>query len=363
METERKTMTIEEAIDKADKHVINGMEIVTVHDMDIVHSADHFQNKVDLTRRFSGAAILRFSNCVISSNAVDAVGKVTLLFGDIHVVFDNCKFPRGFIIVAGRGKVEFVKCESKYDMRLTSSGRCIVKQCKFGGLGLFACSKMHLDITHDTEIESWMEIQLCDGIDVRMLDGKIDSIMINESFFNLIKIVPVLKKVHLSNTMGGGMIFCNDITEFWANDCVVANGLVMRGKIASKHISRCVRMFPPEKNLTIYKKCNMCADPSMVYESVIVRLDVPNSAQRVYSEANKLRVSEATVTGIFYVDGTPVPKAVYESRTIYSAFDTKYEYHMGAVQKPTQPFDDTPGKCASGIHGFVTFDEAVAYVF
>jgi hypothetical protein len=159
------------------------------------------------------------------------------------------------------------------------------------------------------------------------------------------------------------MTFCNDITEFWASDCVVANGLVIRGKIASKRISRCVRLFPPEKNLTIYKKCHMCADPSMVDESVIVRLVVPDSAQRVYSEVNKLRVSEATVTGIFYVDGTPVPKDVYENRTIYSAFDAKYEYHMGAVQKPTQPFDDNAGRCASGIHGFVTFDEAVEYVF
>lgn len=362
MEAERKMMTIEEAIDKADKHVINGIEIVTVRDMDIVHSTDHFRNKIDLTHRFSGTTILKFSNCVISSNAVDSVGKVTLLFGDIHVVFDNCKFPYGFIISTKLGKLEFVKCESKYTMRLTCSGRCVVNQCKFGGLELFNCSKMHLDIINNTEIESWMEVELCDGIDIRMLDGKIDVIMINDSFFNLVKIVPTLKTVKLTNTMGGSMIFCNDITEFYANDCAVFNGLMVRGTIASKHVYRCVRMFPPEKNLTLYKKCHMCADASMVAESVILQLAVPNSAQRVYSEANKLRVSEATVTGIFYVDGTPVPKAVYESQTIYSAFDAKYEYHMGAVQKPTLLFDDTAGKCASGIHGFITFDEAVEYM-
>lgn len=358
METERKTMTIEEAIDKADKHVINGIEMVTVRDMDIIYSTDHFQNKIDLTHRFSGPVILRFSNCVIWSNSA---GKVTPLFGDIHIVFDYCKFPQGFIIAAGRGKMEFVKCESKY-MRLNCIGRCVVNQCKFGGLGLLNCSKMHLDIINNTEIESWMEVQLCDGIDIRMLDGKIDNIIINDSCFNLIKIVPTLKTVKISNTMGGSMIFCNDITEFYANDCAVFNGLVTRGKIASKHASRCVRMFPPEKNLTLYKKCHMCAGASMVAESVILQLAVPNSAQRVYSEANKLRVSEATVTGIFYVDGTPVPKSVYERQIIYSGFDAKYEYHMGAVQKPTLPFDDNAGKCASGIHGFITFDEAVEYM-
>lgn len=362
METERKTMTIEEAIDKADRHVINGVEVVTVHDVNIVHSIERFPYKVDLTRRFSGATVLRFSNCVISDNDAKALAKVTLLFGDIHVVFDDCKFPDGFMIDTGRGKLEFVRCESKFNIRITCNGRCFINQCKFGGINLLACSKMHLDIIHETEIDSYLEIQLCAGIDVRMLDGKIDAVIINESHFNLVKIVPALKAVKLSNTIGDCMTFCNDITEFQAHDCMVANGLVLRGKIASKHITRCVRMFPPEKNLTIYKKCHMCADASMADEFVILQLTVPNSAQRVYSEANKLRVSEATVTGIFYVDGTPVPKNVYESRTIYSAFDTKYEYHMGAVQKPTLPFDDTAGKCSSGIHGFVTFDEAVEYV-
>ena len=362
MEAERKTMTIEEAIDKADRHITNGAEVVTVHDVNIVHSIECFPFTVDLSRRFSRNTILRFSNCVISGNDTKALFKVTLVFGDIHIVFGNCKFPHGFMIDTGRGKLEFVKCESKYDMRLTCNGRCVINQCKFGGIHLLSCSRMHLDIINNTEIDSCLEAQLCAGIDVRMLDGKIDGVSINESHFNFIKIVPALKKVHLSNTMGDCMTFCNDIAEFCANDAMVANGLVVRGKIASKQISRCVRMFPPEKNLTIYKKCHMCADPSMADESVIVRLVVPDSAQRVYSEANKLRVSEATVTGIFYVDGTPVPKEVYEHRTIYSAFDTKYEYHMKAVQKPTQPFDDNPGKCASGIHGFVTFDEAVEYM-
>lgn len=363
METERKTMTIEEAIDQATKHVINGIEMVTICDVNIMYLTDGFQYKIDLARRFSRTTILKFSNCVISGDDANAPDRITLLFGDIHVVFEYCKFPRGFVITTRSGKLEFVKCESKYDIRLTCTGRCIINQCKFGGIHLLSCSKMCLDITHNTEIDSCLEIQLCDGIDVRMHDGKIDDIAINESHFNYVKIVPALKTVHLSNTMGDCMTFCNDITEFWASDCVVANGLVIRGKIASKRISRCVRLFPPEKNLTIYKKCHMCAGPSMVDESVILQLAVPNSAQRVYSEVNKLRVSEATVTGIFYVDGTPVPKAVYESQTIYSAFDAKYEYHMGAVQKPTLPFDDNSGKCASGIHGFITFDEAVEYVF
>lgn len=36
METERKTMTIEEAIDQVTKHVINGIEMVTIRDVNIM---------------------------------------------------------------------------------------------------------------------------------------------------------------------------------------------------------------------------------------------------------------------------------------------------------------------------------------
>lgn len=122
METERKTMTIEEAIDQATKHVINGIEMVTIHDVNIMYLTDGFQYKIDLTRRFSRTTILKFSNCIISGDNFNAPDRITLLFGDIHVVFEYCKFPRGFVITTRLGKLEFVKCESKYDIRLTCTG-------------------------------------------------------------------------------------------------------------------------------------------------------------------------------------------------------------------------------------------------
>lgn len=47
---------------------------------------------------------------------------------------------------------------------------------------------------------------------------------------------------------------------------------------------------------------------------------------------------------------------------VFSSYDEDFTYANGFVVEPTEPFDDNRwNECASGIHFFITREEAVAY--
>lgn len=139
----------------------------------------------------------------------------------------------------------------------------------------------------------------------------------------------------------------------------------------------------PRKPLVLYKKAHLYTRKWFrtygdYMRSVIVKLEVPQTADMVYSTyLGKFRVSEAKVVGFFDWDETEtsgdtkfhkLTKARIGFRFGYRHFvvsnrDYTFFYKKNAVVKPTEPFDYSDEPCASGIHGFLLPEQAIDYTF
>jgi len=118
----------------------------------------------------------------------------------------------------------------------------------------------------------------------------------------------------------------------------------------------------PDLPATLYKKAFMnwlWEKPEIdLLRGVILKLEVPKEAKK-HASAWKFRVSEAIVVAIFDCYMNPVRHNYL--RKFISTYDSKFTYRLGKVAKPTQPFDESDADCASGIHGFLTPEEARKY--
>ena len=89
----------------------------------------------------------------------------------------------------------------------------------------------------------------------------------------------------------------------------------------------------------------------------IIKLQITETALRSSAYGRKCRASEALVLAIENKDGTPA-----EVQEVFSAYDEKFAYHVGDLVKPRFDFDpDRWNECSSGIHFFITRQEAVDY--
>ena len=102
----------------------------------------------------------------------------------------------------------------------------------------------------------------------------------------------------------------------------------------------------PEKGAYIaYKKAS----------GYIVELEIPADAQRSSATTRKCRASKAKVLSITTCEGNEGPKAVY------SAYDPSFVYQVGETVEVTYFDPDRWHECSTGIHHFITRDEAVKY--
>lgn len=117
----------------------------------------------------------------------------------------------------------------------------------------------------------------------------------------------------------------------------------------------------PQTTARLYKKALVHKNiVALSPQSIIVVLDVPESAKKNYDRATrKVRVSEATV--VKFLD---LEKKDYTPPTGYivrSSHDPNFVYKTGAVVKPTLPFAENDQACAPGIHGFLDIEDAINY--
>ena len=97
----------------------------------------------------------------------------------------------------------------------------------------------------------------------------------------------------------------------------------------------------PEGSIYGYKKCR---------EDVIVKLRIPAKAKRSHAFGRKCRAEFAKVVAIYGAD---------EAR---SSHDPNFTYRKGDTVRPTQPFDENwVDECSTGIHFFITREEAEKY--
>lgn len=89
---------------------------------------------------------------------------------------------------------------------------------------------------------------------------------------------------------------------------------------------------------------------------LIVRLKITENAKRSSALGRKCRCSEAVVLAIENVDGTPSDKT-----EAISLYDPYFIYRVGETVSVSD-FDNNRAKvCSSGIHFFITRQEAVDY--
>ena len=108
-----------------------------------------------------------------------------------------------------------------------------------------------------------------------------------------------------------------------------------------------------------FARCSFLPDGDIVgwkkLENGIAKLLIPSSARRSHAASRKCRASEAFVTQLFLNDNT-YPYGI-------SQFDHTFLYKEGETVLPKEPFcEDRWSECASGIHFFLTREEAEAYL-
>ena len=92
----------------------------------------------------------------------------------------------------------------------------------------------------------------------------------------------------------------------------------------------------------------------------IIKLKITENAKRSSATTRKCRCSEALVLEIQNIDGTVSGLTQYLHEDNYTPDGTLYE--VGKIVKPLEDFnEDRWNECASGIHFFITRNEAVRY--
>lgn len=93
----------------------------------------------------------------------------------------------------------------------------------------------------------------------------------------------------------------------------------------------------------------------------IVKLEIPEEAKRSSAFGRKCRASEAKVLGIWPIKNDK-PDFEHPIDIAYSLHDPGFVYATGKTVTPILTYDDNPyNECASGIHFFITQQEALDY--
>ena len=111
----------------------------------------------------------------------------------------------------------------------------------------------------------------------------------------------------------------------------------------------------PEGEIIGWKKAYGRTDGKKPLE-VLVKLLIPSDAKRSNASGRKCRCSKAKVLEMTAFDDKPFD-GIAES-----TFDASFTYEVGKTVEPTEPFcEDRWNECASGIHFFITKEEAINY--
>ena len=109
------------------------------------------------------------------------------------------------------------------------------------------------------------------------------------------------------------------------------------------------KVFPiacPETGAFIaWKKCA---------NNTVVKLEILEDAKRSSAYSRKCRCSAARVLAIENIDGTP-----YKENAVSSQRDSKFIYTVGKIVKVDDFDEDRRNECSTGIHFFITRQEAV----
>lgn len=129
----------------------------------------------------------------------------------------------------------------------------------------------------------------------------------------------------------------------------------------------------PDRPMVLYKKAririlnvNPLSKDCCRAREVIVKLSVPSSALKHFDPmSKKIRVSEAVVAGFYDMNRQEIKLSklhrLLKLYLVTSFRDSGFKYWLDKTVTPVRPFANDDETCASGIHGFIEFDDAVSY--
>ena len=150
----------------------------------------------------------------------------------------------------------------------------------------------------------------------------------------------LLCKVNFSDANIRGANFCNAVLENVSFENVYHDGNTIFFAL------QC----PEEGSFIGYKKAINKDE-----EFVIVKLQITEDAKRSSATSRKCRCSKAKILSITSIDG----KIKYDFA--YSKHDPNFVYKVGETVEVTNFNEDRWSECSTGIHFFITRDEAVQY--
>ena len=117
-----------------------------------------------------------------------------------------------------------------------------------------------------------------------------------------------------------------------------------------------VTVIVPDGEIVGWKKVVVADKNGMRVGAAVAKLRIPADAERSNASGRKCRAAKADVLDIEPLCELP------EDATYRSSYMPSFKYSVGASVEPDEPFDhDRWNECASGIHFFITREEAVAW--
>lgn len=202
-----------------------------------------------------------------------------------------------------------------------------------------------------------MRIQNCDLSYTGLYSNKMNNITFSICNFNKTK------------------IYSNDLLRGLFTNCTLTNVRLVNTNLAKAEIRKCKLdniianpftsfynlQCPEEGSFIGFKKAYINTMPNNKTDlsvlPVIVKLQITEDSLRSSSTSRKCRCSKAKVLSISYLDGTECP----EDTIAYSEYNNYFVYKVGEILEIKDFNKDRWKECASGIHFFITREEAVNY--
>lgn len=194
---------------------------------------------------------------------------------------------------------------------------------------------------------SGMRIQNCDLSYTGFYNNKMNGIMFYVCNLNEAKIYSndLFEGLFINCTLTNVKLTNTNLSGVGIKDCKLDN--IIANPFTSFYNLQC----PEEGSFIGFKKAYINTTP------VIVKLQITEDSLRSSSTSRKCRCSKAKVLSISYLDGTECP----EETIACSQHDNNFVYKIGEILEIKDFNKDRWKECASGIHFFITREEAVNY--
>ena len=329
----------------------------------------------------------RFVNCCFNA-------AVTLyLLPCENVIFENCTFVDHVKMVDGW--LTFNGCTFKRKVWIEKA-RINARDCTFahdaltGSIDISDCGNRDLVSFMNCDIYRITFYHYCPNI--YLSNCHINCISFERGFYFVVTINEIkdLERIVMYNGFYNTICLLSSVNTIEAKSCVfderfnigdhskpveIGNlrsyNCVFRGAVkyaensCAKNIvtEDTIGLLPSKHDLILYKKCKYYIAAQDKWSQIIVKLEVPNSAERVYCAGYKIRVSEAKTLAYYSIEEPHNEIHLNAGDKVISQWDPEYEYVIGRLQRPRHDYFDASGCCGSGIHGYTTFEHAVDYTF